>query len=118
LTAADRPHPTPRVVERMVGLRRVIAFVGELDLATAPMLADAVDRAAGDGMAEIWVDLRPTSFMDVIGVHCLVDGRARTAGRRFAVICNAAPLRRLLALTGADAHLDLFRDSAAANRAA
>lgn len=112
-----RLWPEPRVDETAVGHRRIITFVGELDVATTPMLDRALERAAG--MTEIWIDLRRASFMDASGVHWLIRARNALAAahRRFAVICGAGPVRRVLTLTAADQWLELYDDRAAANRA-
>jgi anti-anti-sigma factor len=45
---------------------------GELDLATAPVLAGAVDAVLAAGPAELVIDLTPTKFMDSSGARELM----------------------------------------------
>ena len=112
-----KPH---RVAERAVGRRHVVEFEGELDLASVADLERALARAAEGSPRELWVDLTSTVFMDCAGVHCLLRAQAVSAQhrRRFAVVCGGGPVRRVLALTGADRQLDLYASRAAAHRAA
>jgi anti-anti-sigma factor len=60
-----------------------VAMVGELDLASAARAARAIRRAQRDG-AEVICDLGDLSFVDVCGLHVLLDASAyarRTGGR-------------------------------------
>ena len=68
-------RPTPRlsidVLEPDDGSARVVA-VGEVDLASAPALVDAV-RARLHGRREVQLDLRDVTFLDSSGVHALMQ---------------------------------------------
>jgi anti-sigma B factor antagonist len=103
-----------------VGRRCILAFIGELDVTTVGQLQRAVDLAVEQGAAEVWADLAGTTFMDSSGVHCLLDAERALSrlNRRFAVICERGPVRRILTLTGADALIATYADRAAAHRAA
>ena len=104
----------------VVGRRAVMSVSGEIDLATAPVVADAVDDALDGGASELWLDFSSTTFMDSTGLHLLIDTQARMTAltRRLAVICPEGPVRRLLELGGLDKQLPLYRDRATAHRAA
>jgi anti-sigma B factor antagonist len=108
------------VTHHAVGRRSVLAVEGEVDLASVPLLADAVDAALEGGAAELWIDLTDTLFMDSSGLHALLDTRRRAAelNRRLAIVCPDGPVRRLFELAGVLDQLPVYDDRAAAHRAA
>lgn len=60
----------------------VLVVRGELDIATSPLLDEALARARGTDAARIVVDLDAVSFIDSTALHVLIrhsreDGRAR-----------------------------------------
>ena len=117
----ERVSATSMSVARTgVGRRAVLSIAGEVDLDTAPRIADAVDDALEVGALEFWLDLSESEFMDSAGLHLLVETqlRLRLLNRRLAVICGAGPVRRLLEQAGAAGDLPLYHDRAAAHRAA
>ena len=76
---------------------------GELDLATAAGLEDAVATAAArPGVHEVVVDLSGLSFLDASGMAALVRARAAAAGTGVLVRIQGARgvVARVLALTG------------------
>ena len=54
-------------------------LVGELDMATAPQLEEALRTGEHENASEIVFDLRGLSFLDSMGLSALL--RARAAGR-------------------------------------
>lgn len=79
-------------VERDGG-RSIVRVLGELDIATAPQLAEALVEAAGGGAAVV-VDLTATTFLDSSGLRTMVMA-ARDA-ERFVLVCppeNSTVLR-------------------------
>jgi anti-sigma B factor antagonist len=85
---------------RRSATRTVVSVAGELDVATAPDLADALAGADGD----VTVDLSATTFADSAALAVLLAARA---GRRMRVEHRTGgAVARLLALTGTDAMLD------------
>ena len=75
---------------------------GEVDLATAGTLEDALTGAAG---AAVVVDLTEVPFMDSTGLNALVNGRRaiQDAGGSIAlVVTPQSPVARLLEITGMD----------------
>jgi anti-sigma B factor antagonist len=118
------PHPSlpahVRVVGSVVGRRTVLSVSGEIDVASAPLLAEAVDNALHDGALELWIDLTRTDFMDSSGLHALLAARNRVdeLNRRLAVICPGGPVRRLFDIAGVAGRLPLYADRAAAHHSA
>jgi anti-sigma B factor antagonist len=84
--------------------------IGELDLATAPLLESAFDAVFGDDDAEmIVVDLTELSFMDSAGIHLLIRMYGACAeGDRLRVINGSRAVERLLDLSGVRAHLPII----------
>jgi anti-anti-sigma factor len=55
----------------------ILAVVGEIDLATAPQLRDALNEARG--VARVVVDLSSVTFIDSSGLNVLVHGQRELA---------------------------------------
>ncbi|MGN6167123.1 MAG: anti-sigma factor antagonist [Solirubrobacteraceae bacterium] len=88
----------------------VITLVGELDLASAPDLADAKGGAASSGAEIVIVDLRGIEFMGSTGISVLVNSHhaAAQSGYRVAVVKGSRQVDRMLSLTGLDEQLTLL----------
>lgn len=114
---ADRPWqpPTPAVVAQApatspyLTVRQAhmagtvtLAVAGELDLASAGVLARVIDEEIGGGPVELVVDLSALSFLDAAGAGALIDGHrladARRIGYRIAGVPRIA--RRVLEVIG------------------
>jgi anti-anti-sigma factor len=87
----------------------VIIVAGELDIASAPMLKDAIERAREDDAEDLVVDLRDLEFMDVSGLRVLIRAHqhAEEAGGRLRLANVRESVRRLLRLTGANEILSI-----------
>ena len=87
----------------------VVAFDGDLDLATGPGLRQAVVGLVADGELHVVVDLTMTDFVDSVGLGMLVAAtkRVRTHDGTLVVVCPEARLRRLFAVTRLDRALTL-----------
>ena len=99
---ADAPSFSVQVVVVDDGADVVVG--GELDLATAPDLADALTTVlrALDPASRVAVDLGGTTFVDSSGLAVLVAAhRAATARGQRVVLSGAQPqVRRVLEVTG------------------
>jgi anti-sigma B factor antagonist len=113
------PAPGLDVVIRRVGRRTVIEASGEIDIATAGVLSDAIHVAVEEGASELWIDLVGVAFMDSTGLHVLTVARRRLAplNRRMSVICPPGPARRVIDIAGLDAAIDVVPSRTAAHHA-
>ncbi len=75
---------------------QVLSLTGELDLATSPQLAAAVDEAAGQ---KVIVDLSSVSFIDSVGLRTLLQARQSVGEDQFHLVAPEGSARRLLKLT-------------------
>ncbi|WP_433075658.1 STAS domain-containing protein [Dactylosporangium sp. CA-052675] len=86
-----------------VGGHGVVRAEGELDVANAPELRDAI-AAALDARPSLVVDLAAVTFMDSVSLGVLIGAynRAREAGGGFAVVCADERVGRIFRITGLD----------------
>jgi anti-anti-sigma factor len=84
--------------------------IGELDMATAPLLERAFDAVFRDDDVEmIVVDLTELGFIDSTGIHLLVRMRAACAAAdRLRVVNGSGAVQRVLDLSGVRAHLPII----------
>lgn len=87
----------------------VVVAEGQVDLATAPKLAEALTGAHGTGVTQIVVDLAGVDFLDSIGVRVLVEAARQAAQREVSLSVRGAHgwVARVLEITGVDAYLDV-----------
>lgn len=89
------------------GARHRLALSGELDLANAEQLIEAVGGLCDQGAGEILLDLRDLAFMDSTGLRaiaeCLAVSRDHDCG--FALTPAPAPVQRVFEIAGVE---DLF----------
>jgi anti-anti-sigma factor len=86
----------------------VLALLGELDLAAAPRVRDALDRIEQERPAHLVIDLSRLCFIDSSGIHLIVDAHRRLlAGRRSTLeIRPGSPaVQRIFQLTGLEEEL-------------
>lgn len=79
-----------------VGGRAVLSLVGEVDLASLPVLQTALGRLIGDAPGEVAVvDLDGLSVLDDTGMGILLGaaGRARQHGGDLVLVCTNQRLR-------------------------
>jgi anti-anti-sigma factor len=84
----------------------VIAVFGAIDLATAPALRSALSELPRD--TAVVVDFSGLSFIDVSGLHVLLDDHAARSGRLHIACPPAGPLPRLLDVTRVPHTLRLY----------
>lgn len=83
----------------------VLYVAGELDMATAPALREALLRlASAEDLADLVLDGSGIAFVDSSGLAVLLMGAKRWthAGRRFVLRRASVPLRRVVELAGAE----------------
>src|SRR5215212_10160982 len=81
-----------------------LELCGELDMATAPVLARVMETAARSQPTRIVLDLTALSFVDVSGLRAILDAarRARREGRSVEIANPLPHIVRLLELTAID----------------
>lgn len=99
------------VVERDEGVsapRAVLRVSGELDLATAPLLAARLGALVADGHPVVDVHVGDLHFCDVTGLNVLIDAAQVARGRDGVLTVHdpTASMRRLLAVAGLDVTLE------------
>lgn len=91
------------------GRHHVVAVRGDVDLATAPALRDALAAAVRESDAVV-VDLAEVPFMDSTGLGVLVAAanRARAGGRTFVLARPRQIVRNALRLVQVDTVIDVY----------
>ncbi len=88
--------------------RTVFRLAGELDMATAPQLEEALRTGEHLNASEIVFDLRDLSFLDSMGLSALL--RARSAGRdghrKVSFVRGGDVVSKVMQLTKIDDRLD------------
>jgi anti-anti-sigma factor len=95
----------------MSGQTARVALAGELDIATAPALEQALGELSAD-VEQLLLDLRQLAFIDSTGLR-VVLGLANGFGEnsaRVVVVRGPDPVQRVFALTGADRELAMIDD--------
>jgi anti-sigma B factor antagonist len=85
-----------------------VAPIGDIDLATAPPLEQALaDAAEGEAVGRIEVDLSGVEFLDSSGIASLLRGYrlAEAAGLGYRIFGASGMVRQILELTGVWDHL-------------
>jgi anti-anti-sigma factor len=89
--------------------RVIVRPVGELDLATVPLLEGPLRELRGAGFERLVVDLRRVTFLDSSGLRLLLEWATGAAndGYELGIVAGSPPVLRLLELTGAAERLPL-----------
>jgi len=87
-----------------------VAVCGEVEIATAPALKEAVEEAVRGSTGPFVIDLGEVDFLDSSGIHCLVHARALLGreDRVLALLRPRANVRRVLGLVGLDALVPVY----------
>lgn len=80
----------------------VLTVAGEVDLATAPALENAIDSTLGGKPAALVIDLSEVSFLASAGMAALVGAHQRAGGTRIAVVADGPATSRQLRMTNLD----------------
>ena len=87
----------------------VMHLVGELDVASSPVVRRAVDDLMAAGTRHLVVDLARVDFVDSTGLALLIaiDARLDIAGGSLALSHPNARIRQLIRVAGLDGRLDV-----------
>src|SRR5919204_1422304 len=99
--------------EPVVGLAErgdalVLSLAGELDLADAPALREALRRAVERASKRLVVDLTQVTFVDSTILGALVEARSALGGDAFALAAPGLEVRRALEISGLDRHFRVY----------
>ncbi len=85
-----------------------VRVAGELDLVSAPQLAQAL-RKAQSRARRVVLDLRGLTFMDCAGIHVVVAASddARRAGAHLVLVRGPSHVDRLFTLTGTSGAVEI-----------
>jgi anti-anti-sigma factor len=102
-------------VHEREGVVRVVAR-GEVDLATAPLLDQALVAAEATDASEIVLDIEQVSFIDSSGLRMLLEAHARSQrdSNRLRLTRGTRQARRLFALVAVEKRLPFIDGSSAA----
>ena len=102
LDVATQQHP---------GQTRVV-LIGELDIASTGGLEQQLAAIEVDSPGTLVLDLRRVEFIDSTGLRALIaaDQRARSDGRRLALVRGPDAVARLLNVTQLDQRLEIVDD--------
>lgn len=84
-----------------------LALRGELDIATADQLTDALGTVSPGAGEQLVIDLTEVGFMDSTGLRVLIasNNEAREAGYELVIVTGESPAKRVLELTRMDEHM-------------
>jgi anti-anti-sigma factor len=87
----------------------VLTVSGEVDMLSAPQLAEAIRTALSEGPPALVIDLTKVDFLASAGMTVLVTAQAEVAPpTRFAVVANGSATSRPIKLMGLDNVLALY----------
>lgn len=91
-----------KVDTRREGDLGIMEANGEVDMATAGMVRQAITELIGDGQADLVLDLSQVTFIDSTGLGILVGARKKVAhlDGSFAIVCANPRILRLFKITG------------------
>ena len=92
-----------------------IALDGELDLSSALTFDEEIRRAEERKPDTLVIDLSGLKFLDSTGLRLIMSAqsRARTRGRRLAIVQGSDPIRRLFRLAGVHRRLEIVEHPSA-----
>ncbi|MBY6435915.1 STAS domain-containing protein [Rhodococcus kroppenstedtii] len=103
MSVAENSTDSFRVDTELQNGAAILTVVGELDLATAPILQDAVDAVRNEATKALVVDLTGVDFLASAGMTVLVQSHQSVPdGVIFSVVATGAATARPLQLVGLD----------------
>jgi anti-anti-sigma factor len=75
--------------------------IGEIDLATVPVVDEHLSELQAAGVKQLTLDLRDVSFLDSTGLRMILvwDARSRADGFAFRLVAGSPTVQRLFDLT-------------------
>jgi anti-anti-sigma factor len=99
------PEPPPGQLDMQVfvaGGEHTLRLSGELDMATQPLLANAIDGMEIESANLVTLDLRRLSFMDSVGMRAILvlQESCRDAAIELRIIPGPSAVQRVFEATG------------------
>lgn len=93
--------------------RTVLRLLGELDLASAPLLQTEIERVETQDAPLIVLDLDDLEFIDSTGLRIILAAheRAQERGRMLALTRGSQQVKRLFSITRAGEHLRIIENA-------
>lgn len=90
----------------------VAALSGELDMASAPALEEALAEARTDGVQQLVLDLRELRFIDSSGLRAVIAAvrEARRSGHDLALIRGPDQVQQVFDITGVARRMTIVSD--------
>jgi anti-anti-sigma factor len=90
----------------------VAGLSGELDMASAPALEEALAEARRDGMGQLVLDLRELRFIDSSGLRAVIAAarEARRSGHDLALIRGPDQVQQVFDITGVGRRMTIVSD--------
>jgi anti-anti-sigma factor len=114
MAPGSQPQPTPPLdaepfrceISREHDSARILA-IGELDVATVPIVKAELDALRDAGIRRLTLDLSRLDFMDSSGLRWILncDAEARRDGFTIALVPGSQAIERVFELTSTRAHL-------------
>ncbi|MFH5207453.1 STAS domain-containing protein [Antrihabitans spumae] len=85
----------------------VVRVAGTIDLVTAPVLSEAIERAMAPGPPRVVIDLSAVEFLSAVGMTMLLHAH-QSASTRLAVVADGRATSRPMTLLGLDRTLAIY----------
>ena len=109
VAAPSRTTRPFRVDTSAAAFGAIVVVAGEVDLATAPRLREAMAPGVVAEGESVCLDLSAVTFMDSVGLALVLALHRELAlhGGRLAIVCPEGPAKLLFEVAGVDAELAL-----------
>jgi anti-anti-sigma factor len=87
---------------RISTVGRALKLEGEIDVANASDLIEAIREACADGASDVTIDMSGVSFIDSSGLHALHQAIATQDGARLVLVDVPAHVLRIMGILGMD----------------
>src|SRR5881227_2008128 len=106
--------PPLRVTTEQRGDTIHLLLSGELAIASAPSIEEALRDAEAQSPPVLLIDLRGLQFMDSTGLRTILsaDARARDAGRRLVIVQGDENIQRVFQVTRLYERVEIVSDPA------
>lgn len=101
---SNEPEPFS-ITRNTLGASEIVSLAGELDMAHAATVSDALDALA-DTARPVIVDLSGLEFIDSSGIHAIIQPRPQQGV--VMLVCPPGNIQRVLSVTKVDRVLPLY----------